>query len=88
MSSVFRCIVVRGTCIVEDPNNLSTKSGRILQIATGKYWVNTDRDEIRKKLIAKPVAKPVAKRAPVAGSVRKDTRGQKLVRVALDGVSK
>jgi len=86
MPTVLRCFVVRGTCIVEDPLNLSTKSGRVIQTATGKYWVNTERDEIRQKIIAKPVAKSVPR--PVAGSVPRETRGQRMVRVALGGVSK
>ena len=82
---LFRCVVLRGTCIVEDPKNLSTKTGRIVQTAAGSFWVNTDRDETRKKLIAKPVPKrvprPVAK--PVAMPVPRETRGQRMVRVAL-----
>ena len=78
---LFRCVIVRGTCIVEDPGNLSTKTGRIVQTAAGSFWVNTDRDETRKKLIAKPVPKRVPR--PVAGSVPRETRGQRMVRVAL-----
>ena len=78
---LFRCVIVRGTCIVEDPGNLSTKTGRIVQTAAGSFWVNTDRDETRKKIIAKPVAKRVPR--PVAMPVPRETRGQRMVRVAL-----